>query len=487
VLGLQRKPTFEEIYADCADRIYRYCYRLCGGNQAEAEDLVQETFLLAYRGLDGFKGRSSVVTWLYRIALHEWLRRRGPALETVPGDEALDATAGERDPVAEQINRLWLESALARLPEVQRQAVILVKAEGLTHREAAVVLGVPQGTVQFRVHEALKRLREIMSEDGRSPYVGVFLPLSLLERELSQWGNVTAPPALAARVYSAIERSKPAPAGEGAAGEPGGSPAMPSPPAGRPPSAGQQPAAGSLNGLLGRTAVVFALLGLIAVIVAVFRVLRPPAPSPPRPALRMLESMSRVQTAHAVGSYVHYAPARRGEVVLRTTTVEYWFKLPSKYRSSLRSERRFEGAIASDLIVDGGKGTLVRHPSSGVVGVEAADARRIAAGLAPFSFFSPDGRLLQAIRNSPSRVTVLNGELGNRDVRIITVEDSQVTHTERWTLYVDPVTWLILQADYIEEQSAGGASRPTRKVVLSGFEYNLGIPDILFRVPTAPR
>jgi RNA polymerase sigma-70 factor, ECF subfamily len=158
-----RPRSFDALYREYGDRIYRFSYRLCG-NRADAEDLTQEVFVLAWQGLERFEGRSSLTTWLYRIALNRWHRirsTRGP--ETVPLEEGSEA--GTRDLAAAQVERLSLESAVAALPEPLREAFILVKAEGLKYREAAAVLEIPQGTVQSRVHDAVVQLRAALSEE----------------------------------------------------------------------------------------------------------------------------------------------------------------------------------------------------------------------------------------------------------------------------------------------------------------------------------
>jgi len=156
--------SFDALYGQYGDRIYRFCYRLCG-HTADAEDLTQEVFVAAYQGLHRFAGRSSVATWLYRIALYRWGRIHGARRpETVPLDEETVGAATAPDPASAGVERLSLENALLSLPNGLREAFLLVKAEGLKYREAAQVLGVPQGTVQSRVHDAVVRLRALLSE-----------------------------------------------------------------------------------------------------------------------------------------------------------------------------------------------------------------------------------------------------------------------------------------------------------------------------------
>ncbi len=142
-------------------RIYRFCYRLCG-SAPDAEDLTQEVFLAAFQGTDRFEGCSTIQTWLYRIALNCWRHsRRTPRLDTVTLEDAAQAGPGLEQAVADSIA---LTCALDGLPPYLRETFLLVKAEGLTSREAAQILDIPQGTVQWRVHQAASRLRVLLTE-----------------------------------------------------------------------------------------------------------------------------------------------------------------------------------------------------------------------------------------------------------------------------------------------------------------------------------
>jgi RNA polymerase sigma-70 factor (ECF subfamily) len=157
-------PNFETLYREQKDRIYRFCYRLCG-NAADAEDLAQEVFLLAYQSLHQFKGRSSVTTWLYRIALNRWQRIRVKRPPDEPFHEETRIAGAACDPERIGIGRITLDAAMARLPDVLREAFLLVKVEGLKCREAAELLNIPLGTLLSRVHDATLRLRAALTEE----------------------------------------------------------------------------------------------------------------------------------------------------------------------------------------------------------------------------------------------------------------------------------------------------------------------------------
>lgn len=149
----QRRIAFDLLYAENAQPVHRFALRLCG-NPDDAEDLAAEALTQAYRRLDGFKGASSVRTWLFAIVLNQWHMRRRKRV--IPQDqlEAARHVAGTFD-----FADLDLADAICRLSEPLREAFLLVKGEGLTHAEAASAVRVPIGTMYFRVHAAVKQLR----------------------------------------------------------------------------------------------------------------------------------------------------------------------------------------------------------------------------------------------------------------------------------------------------------------------------------------
>jgi RNA polymerase sigma-70 factor (ECF subfamily) len=149
---------------------YRVAYRWCGTRQ-DAEDVAQETFIKVVRGLHTFRESSSFTTWLYRIVVNTALdiHRRNAARARLaedagrPGATAT-TTAAAADPPDFTAERAW--EAVGSLPEKQRTALLLVFGEGLSHREAAAVMGCPEVTVSWRIHQARRKLGKIM-ESGR--------------------------------------------------------------------------------------------------------------------------------------------------------------------------------------------------------------------------------------------------------------------------------------------------------------------------------
>lgn len=163
--------AFEELVYRYQDRIFNLVYRLVGDFH-DACDLTQETFLKAFQGLKGFRGKASFFTWLYRIAVNSSLslrkRSRGEALKTAnwPSDAELASRCGNPlktdEPVSatlakEQVE--LVEQAIASLEEELRVVVILRDIEELDYARIARILEIPRGTVKSRLHRARLELR----------------------------------------------------------------------------------------------------------------------------------------------------------------------------------------------------------------------------------------------------------------------------------------------------------------------------------------
>lgn len=159
-------------------RIFRLAFHLVRTG-AEAEDVTQETFVRAYQALDRFDGRSEPFTWLYRIAVNlslNTIRARKATRDSTPSDDPrIEALLTETrpsqgsDPAAQTHQRqlaIALCDGIDKLSDTLRTTLILVCIDGVGHDEAAKVLGCPEGTVAWRVHEARRKLREYLAERG---------------------------------------------------------------------------------------------------------------------------------------------------------------------------------------------------------------------------------------------------------------------------------------------------------------------------------
>jgi len=169
VLANDDRHAFGELVRQHQAALRGFLRRLTGGQQALADDLAQEAFLEAYRSLARFNGESTFGTWLHGIAYNRFRSARRRQRETVEWtDEAEMANAmagGEMSvPAASATVDLQqdLAGALARLSTDEQAAIHLCYVEGLTHEEAARVLGCPLGTLKTHVLRAKDKLRAIL-------------------------------------------------------------------------------------------------------------------------------------------------------------------------------------------------------------------------------------------------------------------------------------------------------------------------------------
>ena len=164
---LEAIPLLEDMYG-AAMRLTR--------NPADAQDLLQETYLRAYRGFAGFEEGTNLKAWLHRILTNTYInlyRKRQREPKTVSDDEVeewylyskLRESDIEPSAEAQVIERLPdedVQAALASLPDVFRMAVILADIEGFSYKEIAAILDVPIGTVMSRLHRGRRALERAL-------------------------------------------------------------------------------------------------------------------------------------------------------------------------------------------------------------------------------------------------------------------------------------------------------------------------------------
>lgn len=153
----------------------RACLRkLTAGNQALADDLAQDTFVLAWRNLKSFRQEARFSTWLYRIATNCWLAHARKRHEELLGDRdaelgadadaddaPTDASGGDHAPGTTM--KIDLERALARLSDAERAAIVQCYHNDLSHEEAAYVLGWPVGTVKTHILRGKQKLKAALA------------------------------------------------------------------------------------------------------------------------------------------------------------------------------------------------------------------------------------------------------------------------------------------------------------------------------------
>jgi RNA polymerase sigma-70 factor (ECF subfamily) len=164
---VEREERFSAFVTSYRERARRLAWRLIGGDEAAADDVVQDAFVKAYRGLQNFREEASIETWFYRILVRQaqnyrrWRAVRelwsGSKEENLPDPSS---TAELSDPGL----RRRIAKALDQLSRRQREAFILVHLEGFTVQECADLLGKPTGTIKSHLHRALTRLRAELAD-----------------------------------------------------------------------------------------------------------------------------------------------------------------------------------------------------------------------------------------------------------------------------------------------------------------------------------
>jgi RNA polymerase sigma-70 factor (ECF subfamily) len=185
----EQKPDFDLAALQAGDRaefarfvetysgqVYRLALKMLQNSQ-DAEDILQETFIKAYKALPKFEGRSRLSTWLYRIATNEalmFLRKKRPVQVSV--DEPIENDEGDERPrqiidwccipeneLMSTEARAYLDHSVQQLPESLRAVFLLRDIEGLSTRETAEVLDISESAVKTRLSRARFRLRELLS------------------------------------------------------------------------------------------------------------------------------------------------------------------------------------------------------------------------------------------------------------------------------------------------------------------------------------
>jgi len=160
--------AFERLYREHVGRVYGLCLRMTR-DPAIAEDCTQETFINAWKALARFETRSSLATWLHRIAVNATLAKRRKAsvvmesISTEDEDEAIESEWTLETPL--EVNEI--EAAIEQLPEGARDVLVLHAIYGYSHLEAAEMLGVAEGTCKAQLHRARGLLRDKLGVEVR--------------------------------------------------------------------------------------------------------------------------------------------------------------------------------------------------------------------------------------------------------------------------------------------------------------------------------
>ncbi len=179
---MAEQATFSDQALQYADALYAAALRMTR-NAADAEDLLQETYLKAYRAFGSFSEGTNLKAWLYRILTNTYIniyraKKRRPEesdIEDVEdlymyhrlgGLEAVGAGRSAEEEVLDQFNDAEVKAAIEELPEQFRLAVLLSDVEGFSYKEIADILEIPLGTVMSRLHRGRRALQKSLVELG---------------------------------------------------------------------------------------------------------------------------------------------------------------------------------------------------------------------------------------------------------------------------------------------------------------------------------
>lgn len=168
--------SFNQLVVRWERPIYALAYRVIG-REEDARDVCQETFLRAFRSINGFRGQAKFSSWLYRIALNlcrDWIRRerRSPTVQAPEGVDVIELAAeqGPTESIEDLVSRRdvgrHVAVAMTALSDDQRTAIILKEYQGLTFQEIADLLGCPLSTVKTRLYQGLTVLRRELEKQG---------------------------------------------------------------------------------------------------------------------------------------------------------------------------------------------------------------------------------------------------------------------------------------------------------------------------------
>lgn len=158
--------AFEALVNTYYEVMFKMAYKWCGNNR-DAEDITQESCIKLARGISSFKGGSKFTSWLYVMVINtakDWYKSQNRHPE---GTELLESIVADSENTEQKLYTRQVLDEVNKLPDAEKESLLLVMGQGLSHKEAADLSGVKESTISWRIHEARKKLESIFGKEER--------------------------------------------------------------------------------------------------------------------------------------------------------------------------------------------------------------------------------------------------------------------------------------------------------------------------------
>ncbi|MGN7437894.1 MAG: RNA polymerase sigma factor [Alcanivorax sp.] len=158
--------AFEALVNTYYEAMFKMAYKWCGNNR-DAEDITQEACIKLARGIASYKGDSKFTSWLYVLVVNtakDWYKSQNRHPE---GTELLESIVADEEKTEDKLYTKQVLAEVYKLPEAEKESLLLVMGQGLSHKEAAKLSGVKESTISWRIHEARKKLSSIFGKEER--------------------------------------------------------------------------------------------------------------------------------------------------------------------------------------------------------------------------------------------------------------------------------------------------------------------------------